>query len=101
MSDPHDEIAEQFKRFAAAVSAGDASAFEALCVSDAPPEVELFERNSEKVKAEGWKLRIKRIDQEGEVAEVTFDVVAKDGEVVDEAMVTFTEEATGWLVRSL
>ena len=101
MSDPHDEIAAQFKKFADAVSAGDAQAYEALCVADAPPETELFQRNSDKVQAEGWKLRIKRIDQEGEVAEVTFDLVAKDGEIIDEGLVTFTEEAQGWLVRSL
>jgi hypothetical protein len=100
-SDPHDEIAAQFSRFAAAVASSDVDAFEALCVNDAPPEVDLFQRNAEKVAAEGWKLRIKRIDQEGEVAEVTFDLVAADGEVIDEGLVTFTEEASGWLIRAL
>jgi hypothetical protein len=98
--DPHDEIAQKFARFASAAQQGDAAAFEALCVLDAPPEVELFEENSKKVREAGWKLRIRRIDQEGEVAEVTFDVVNGD-EVIDEAQVTFTEEADGWRIRSL
>lgn len=98
--DPHDEIAKKFARFAEAVQQGDAAAYQALCVSDAPPELELFEENSKKLREAGWKLRIRRIDQEGQVAEVTFDVVGKE-DVVDEAQVTFTEEADGWRIRSL
>jgi hypothetical protein len=100
-TDPHDEIAELFGRFKEAVQQGDTSSYESICVDDAPPETELFKKNSEKVRGGGWKLRIKRIDQEGEVAEVTFDVVGSDGEVIDEAQVTFTEEAVGWRIRSL
>lgn len=99
--DPHDEIAAQFARFSAAVEEGDSAAFLALCVDDAPPQIELFEENSQKVKEQGWKLRIRRIDQEGDIAEVGFQVVGPAGDEVDEGMVTFSLEHDGWRLRSL
>jgi hypothetical protein len=100
-TDPHDEIAARFAAFKRAVEQGDTDAYRALCVEDAPAETQLFEQNSEKVREHGWKLRLRRIEQEGEVAEVGFEVLTKDGEVVDDAVVTFTEEADGWRIRSL
>ncbi len=101
MPDPHDLIAEAFAVFARAVQDGDLQAFEALCVEDAPPETELFARNSEKLRAAGWSMRILRIDQEGAVAEVGFELLDSSGQVVDEASVTFTEESQGWRLRAL
>lgn len=101
MRDPHDEIAALFARFKMAVERGDAQAYEALCVEDAPPETELFERNSEKVRAARQRLRIQRIEQEGEVAEVRFELVDEGGAVVDEGMIVCTEEAQGWRIRAL
>lgn len=99
-ADPHDEIAQKFARFAEAAQQGDAETYQSLCVNDAPAELELFEENSKKLRDGGLKLRIRRIDQEGQVAEVTFEVVGED-DVVDEAQLTFTEEADGWRIRSL
>ena len=99
--DPHDEIADHFATFAAAVATGDTDAYRALCVEDAPPETPLFEANSEKVREHGWQLKLRRIEQEGEMAELTFEVVDGAGDIVDEATVTFTEEADGWRIRSL
>lgn len=99
--DPHDEITELFARFAKAVEEGDSAAYETLCVDDMPPETELFERNSEKVRAAKQKLRVQRIDQEGEVAEVRFELVDASGGVVDEGMIVCTEEPRGWRIRAL
>lgn len=99
--DPHDEIAERFKAFAQAAATGDVDAFRELCVEDAPPETQLFLANSEKVREHGWGMKLRRIEQEGEVAEVTFEITDTDGSVVDEAVVTFSEEADGWRIRSL
>lgn len=101
MSAPHDEVASRFRAFADATAEGDVDAFKALCVQDVPPETELFLANSERVRQHGWTLRLKEIKQEGDVAEVRFEVVGADGAPVDEGLVILTEEHDGWRVRAL
>lgn len=100
MSDPHDDITDVFARFKQAVESEDARAYEALCVHDELPQTELFLENARKMKAAGLTLRIKGIEQEGDVAEVSFDVL-EGKQVIDEGQVTLTSEADGWRVRSL
>lgn len=101
MSDPHDDIAARFRAFADATARGDVEAFKALCVHDVPPETELFVANSERVRQHGWSLRLREIKQEGDVAEVRFEVVDASGASVDEGLVILTEEHDGWRVRAL
>lgn len=101
MTDPHDAIAAHFRSFAAAAERGDVDAFKELCASDVPAETQLFLANSERVQEHGWTLKLRRIDQQGEVAEVTFEAVNGQGQHVDEGTVTFTEEHDGWKIRSL
>lgn len=101
MSDPHADIAARFRAFADAAASGDLEAFQALCVQDMPPETDLFRANSERLRAHGWTLRLREIQQEGDVAEVRFDVVGEGGVRVDEGLVIFTEEHDGWRVRAL
>lgn len=101
MSDPHAEVAARFRAFADAAASGDVEAFKALCVQDVPPEVDLFRANSERLQAAGATLRIKEIRQEGDVAEVRFDVVDGGGQAIDEGLVILTEEHDGWRVRAL
>jgi hypothetical protein len=90
-----------FEAFVQAVQTGDAEAFRALAVEDAPPEVDLFLRNSERVRREGLVLRPRGVDREADVAEVRFDVLDGGGEPVDEAAVTFSLEPGGWRLRGL
>lgn len=101
MSDPHDDIAARFRAFAEATASGDVEAFRALAVHDVPPETDLFAKNSERVRQHGWTLRLREIRQEGDVAEVRFELLDKDGASVDEGLVIFTEERDGWRVRAL
>jgi ketosteroid isomerase-like protein len=98
--DDHEAIRALFERFAAAVRAGDAEAFQALCVVDEPAEVDVFEGNSAAVREGGWTLAIRSIDQEGDVAEVSFAVM-KDDALVDEAELTVTREGQSWRIRAL
>ncbi len=101
MTDPHDDIAARFRAFAAAATSGDVDAFKALCVEDAAPQIELFRKNSARVREHGWTLKLRRIEQEGELAELTFEALDREGRVVDEAKLTFSEEHDGWKLRSL
>ncbi|GIW70553.1 MAG: hypothetical protein KatS3mg102_0095 [Planctomycetota bacterium] len=96
-----EEILQVFERFARAVRDGDAPAFAALCVEDAPPEQELFARNSAKVQRHGWTLRPRRIDHTGQIAELTFEVVDPGGRVVDQGVLTLSHEPGGWRIRAL
>ena len=99
-TDPHDEIQGVFKSFQTALAAKDGPAFDALCVEDEVPQTDLFLENAESLAEAGLLLRITRIDQEGEVAEVAFDVVEGDNPI-DEGVLTMTLEAQGWRIRSL
>ena len=101
MRDPHDQIGALFSRFSEAVAQGDVAAFEALCVEDAPPETELFLHNCEKLRALNARLRLRRIVQEGEVAEVHFDVVDAASRVIDEGKLVCSDEGNGWRIRGL
>lgn len=101
MTDPHDDIAARFHDFAKASKSGDVEAFKSLCVTDVPPETELFLANSDRVQKHGWQLQLKEIKQEGDVAEVSFHAIDPQGGFVDEGLVIFTEESDGWKLRSL
>ncbi len=99
--DSHQIIADVFKQFCDALKREDNSSFEALTVHDVHPQTDIFLANSQKLNQAKMGLRIKRIEQEGEVAEVFFDLVGADGASVDEGMLTMTQEADTWRIRSL
>lgn len=97
----HDALEAAFRRFAEAVETGDLAAYEALCAPDVPTQSELFARNSEKVRRSHWQLHLRRIEQEGDVAEVWFALCDAAGAVQEESHVVFTVERTGWALRAL
>jgi hypothetical protein len=97
----HEIIAGVFDNFCEAVKKEDGDSFAALTVADVLPQTDLFLANSQKVNQERSSLRINRIEQEGDVAEVFFDLIGKSGESLDEGMLTMTLEADTWRIRSL
>jgi len=97
----HEVITNVFTHFCDAVKRQDRASYEALTVADVLPQTDLFLANSQKVNDDNFSLRINRIEQEGEVAEVFFDLIGKSGENLDEGMITMTLEADTWRIRSL
>lgn len=101
MPDSHQQLVQLFQRFREAVLSGDADAFERLTAKDVPPQRELFARNSERVRAGKMDLELRRIEQEGLMATVTFELRDVRGDRVDEGELVASEEAEGWRIRSL
>ena len=101
MTDPHEAIEEFFARFAQAVADGDVETFRALKAPGAVVDTELFVSNAAWVRDAGASLRLREIRQEGEVAEVLFDLADGAGARVDTGQLTLTLEADGWRVASL
>ncbi len=98
----HEEgLRQAFERLAAALAAKDLEAFRAMAVRDVPAQEDLFVANAERLQAQGWTLRARKLELRGEVGEVTFDVCDAAGRRVDQAAVTFSDEGDGWRVRSL
>lgn len=97
----HQVIVDVFKKFCDALNREDGASFEALTVHDVNPQTDIFLANSQQLKQSRMELRIKRIEQEGDVAEVFFDLIGADGVSEDEGMLTMTQEADTWRIRSL
>ncbi|MFH1812317.1 MAG: hypothetical protein ABIJ09_26510 [Pseudomonadota bacterium] len=98
---PHDPLVELFKSFACAVQQGDAEAFRGLCNAEAAQDTALFEANSHRIRSLGWHLELDAVVQEGGVAEVRFQVVQGDKDVVDRASLTCVQDAQGWKIASM
>lgn len=101
LPESHQKVMDLFVRFRSAVLSGDGKAFEALCARDIAPQVGLFQTNSERLRAAKLDLKLRKIEQEGQVATASFDVVDEKGAKVDEGEVVTTEEPEGFRIRSL
>lgn len=95
----HQDVEAAFHRFAAAVTRADSAAFEALCCRDVPPQTALFHKNATLVKDAGGSLLLRRVETQGDMARVQFDV--RSGAQVHQAELVLTREPEGWRIRAL
>lgn len=94
-------LEQLFTRFQAAVRDGDATAFAKLSARDVGPQIQRFRSNSEKVRQGKWALSLSRIEHEGQLATVFFEVRDNGGTVLDVGSLVASEEPEGWRIRSL
>jgi len=96
-----DPIAATFAQVVAVLRAQDVDGFRALAVRDAPPQDALFRKNAARLAEGGLTLRLTRVDQAEDAADVLFDVVNGAGKLVESGKMTLTREPEGWRVRAL
>jgi hypothetical protein len=90
-----------FDAFTVALSNADAAAYRALIVTDAASQEPLFLRNAEKLRASKWAVKLRTLEIQGEVGDVTFEIVDAKGMKVDDAKAIFTLEGNAWKLRAL
>jgi hypothetical protein len=94
------DIAEVFARFAKAVQDDDEAAYCAVLAPDVLPQPELFHRNAANVRSGNLRMHLRRVDVEGPVATVFFDLLGPRG-AADGGAVSLTLETAGWRLRQL
>lgn len=96
-----ESLAAAFARLAHALENQDVAAYRALAATDVAPQDGLFQDNAQRLRHPKCTLRLRQAVMEGDVAEVTFDVVDAASNRVDTGRVTFTLEPDGWRLRQL
>jgi hypothetical protein len=91
-----EEVGKAFRRFVKSVKAADFSAFKKLHHKDVRPDLDeaWFAKNADRAKSHRFSFKLRSITYEGEVAEVSFEVIPGDGDEThhDEAVLTFVKE---------
>lgn len=98
---PHDQVIHAFGRLVHALQHGGLEEYRALVCADVAAQEGLFLHNARKVQDGSLALKLRTIEEQGDVALVHFELLAPAGTSQGEGQVTFTREADGWRIRSL
>jgi ketosteroid isomerase-like protein len=95
-------VQRTFRHFVQSVRNQDFATFAKLHQSDARPHLEedLFRKNAKRAVAHKFQFRLREIAYEGDVAEVTFEVIPGDGasQHRDEATLVMVREGDVFLI---
>jgi len=94
-------LEQLFHKFEVAVRNGDATAYAKLSARDVGPQIQRFRANSERVRQGKWALALSRIEHQGQLATLFFEVRDNGGTVLDVGSLVASEEPEGWRIRSL
>ena len=101
MLDP-ENIESVFDQLAQAVAEDDAERFSSIMATPGDAfQLELFKRNSNKMRGAGARLRYRDAVRTGDSAKVYFTVVGASDEVLAEGELRMAHHADGWLIAEL
>lgn len=96
----HSAVLALFERLRQALKAGDLALLREIWVADAAPQEGIFAANAHWMAKEGVEPVLRKVVQLGDEATVTFDLMGRGKEKIDEGKVELALENGEWRIRS-